>query len=106
MVTVSCLKRESEKGYPRSGSKRKCSRDNYEFPPHRLPRIFSGDQAREIIQGSLPEQSIRDNSLRTGSGRRRMPGTFTIIRIRLANDYPGSSPKPLKGMNRTADVFP
>jgi len=68
--------------------RRRCSKCQYEFTPHRLPLRLTRDQWKEIFHWFLLEQSSQNISISTSIERRRVMRSLTIVRRVLTKDVP------------------
>lgn len=88
MVKIQCPKCRSKKVYLLGNKKRRCSKCQYEFTPHRLPLRLTRDQWKDILNWFLLEQSSQNISIRTTLERRRVMRALTIVRRVLTKDVP------------------
>jgi len=88
MVKIQCPKCRSKKVYLLGNKKRRCSKCQYEFTPHRLPLRLTRDQWKNILNWFLLEQSSQKISIRTSPERRRVMRALTIARRVLTKDVP------------------
>ena len=88
MVKIQCPKCRSKKVYLLGNKKRRCSKCQYEFTPHRLPLRLTRDQWKDILTWFLLEQSSQNISIRTSLERRRVIRALTIVRRVLTKDVP------------------
>jgi transposase len=88
MVKIQCPKCRSKKVYLLGNKKRRCSKCQYEFTPHRLPLRLTRTQWKDILNWFLLEQSSQNISIRTSLERRRVMRALTIVRRVLTKDVP------------------
>jgi transposase len=88
MVKMQCPKCRSKKVYLLGNKKRRCSKYQYEFTPHRLPLRLTRDQWKDILKWFLLEQSSQNISIRSSLERRRVMRALTVVRRALTNDVP------------------
>jgi transposase len=88
MVKIQCPKCRSKKVYLLGNKKRRCSKCQYEFTPHRLPLRLTRDQWKDILKWFLLEQSSQNISIRSSLERRRVMRALTVVRRALTKDVP------------------
>ncbi len=88
MVKIQCPKCRSKKVYLLGNKKRRCSKCQFEFTPHRLPHRLTRDQWKDILKWFLLEQSSQNISIRESLERRRVMRALTVVRRALTKDVP------------------
>jgi len=88
MAKIACPKCNQKKLYKMSDGKRRCSRCQYEFIPHKLPLTFSRNELKEILHLFLMEQSSNSITEQTGFNKQRIMRALTLIRRGMTKDVP------------------
>jgi transposase len=88
MVKIQCPKCRSKKVYLLGNKKRRCSKCQYEFTPHRLPLRLTRDQSKDILKWFLLEQSSQNISILSSLEQRRVMRDLTVGRRAFTKDVP------------------